>query len=426
MGRRLMVIDGADEGRSFPLFEGNKFVIGNSRKHSDICLHDLYVSRVHCELDVSEDTVVLSGLEDSQQGTLLNGQKIGGPAVLKFGDVIRVGNSYLRFQHDEDEEEEEDDEVVEAVEAEPETPKPAESVAVGGLPKLTPERLKELSGHTLGHYEVGSVLGTGHCGMVFRARDTKKDKVVALKVFSPEFPKNDKELQKFVQAMKSRLPLRHPNLVGVHGAGKNGPYCWLALEYVEGESLTQVLERLAQARKIDWRRGLRVALHVGRALQYLHRNHFLHGNITPRNVLIGIDKVARLNDLMLSKALEGSAVHLASLQARAPAELAYLAPEQTEDNAFVDELSDVYSLGVAVYALLTGRPPFLGETPEETLDLIRQGALVKPSHYQETIPESMERVVLRMLARFQEDRYQSPTQLLGDLETVAEEEDVEV
>src|SRR5262249_40387189 len=122
----------------------------------------------------------------------------------------------------------------------------------------------------------------------------------------------------------------------------------------------------------------------------------------------------------------GSRLQLARQKAHYLAELPYLAPEQTYPDAFIDSLSDVYGLGAIVYARLASRPPFKGATPEDTLHLIRHGSLVKATHYQESIPESLEKAVMRMLARHQEDRYQTMKEVVANLETIAEEEEVEV
>src|SRR5262249_54004088 len=138
------------------------------------------------------------------------------------------------------------------------------------------------------------------------------------------------------------------------------------------------------------------------------------------------DKTVKLGGLLVSKALAGSQLQVARRKAMTVAELPYMAPERTEPGAFVDSLSDVYGLGASIYARLACRPPFQGATPEETVQQIRHGTLVKPTEYQESIPGPLEKAVMRMLARHQEDRYQTMKELVGDLENIAEEEEVEM
>jgi serine/threonine protein kinase len=413
MVKRMAVVDGADQGATFLLNDTGVTTIGSSRRHCDICLHDLYVRRIHCEIDIQGDRILVRNL-DSGQTVLVNGNPIQQKEQeLRPGDVVRVGNSHLRLEIDD----------APAPEAEPEEEPQAK--APGGLPHLPWERLTELSDHQLAHYEIGPVLGEGYSGVTFRARDLKGGHVVALKVLPPEFPADPAEMQRFIQAMRSTLAIRHPHLVTLYNAGRTGPYCWLALEYVEGESLAQVLERVGTGSKLNWRHALRLAAHVGRALEFIHGKRLRHGNITPHKLLIRLsDKVVKLGDLMLSKALEGSAAQQAFLEPKLLAELPYLAPEQVEPQAFEDNLTDIYALGTVVYARMTGRPPFVGETPEETIALIREAPLEKPRKLQPTIPAAFDAVVGRMLARRQEERYQTATELLADLEAVAAEEDV--
>lgn len=414
MAKRLVVIDGADEGRYFPLSDAGTVSIGSNRRTADICLHDLYVSRIHCEIKVDGDQVEVTCLE-SRPAIFINGKEIT-QEKLQLGDVLRVGNSHLRLQIDDgsDPQEAETEE-----EAAPEAP------AV--LPHLPADRLEELAHHTLGHFKLSTLIGKGHHGAVFRARDVKADRDVALKVLSPDFPKNDEEMQRFIKGLKVMLPLRHPHVVSLLGAGKTGPYTWIAMELLEAESLTQVLARVATIRKIDWRRAFHVAVHIGRALEFAHRHHIIHRNITAQNILwLGTEKVAKLGDLILAKALEGSLVRQVALRDKIQAELAFLAPEQTHSTGFVDGLTDIYSLGVAVYALLTGKLPFEGATQAELVAQIRDALPLKPKKYQPAIPDPLERVVLKMLAKHQVERYQTATELLADLQEFGEAEGVTV
>jgi serine/threonine protein kinase len=420
MAWQLLVIDGGDQGRHFPLPDEGKVTLGSSRKNADIALHDLYVARVHCEIVVSVEGLVVSDME-SQAGTFVNAQKIAQAQKLLPGDVLRIGNSHMRLEAATDQQAASKDAAATADAAE----SPAAPPLPVKLPTLPPERLSELSGHNLAHFEVGPVLGTGHCGVVFRARDRKSDQVVALKVLSPQFPANDVEMAQFVRTMKTLLPLRHSHLVGQFGAGRTGPYFWIAQEYVEGESLAQVLERMGSPGKLTWKHALRLGIHLGRALAFIHSHNLLHGNLTPRNILIRLgDKTVKLSDLMLAKALDGSALQSATLEAKLLSELGYLAPEQAHPDAFVDGLSDIYGLGAVMYARMTGRPPFQGRSPEETLSLIHETPLVKPTEYQSAIPASVEAAVVRMLARRQEERFQTPAELLIELDRIADEEGI--
>ncbi len=281
----------------------------------------------------------------------------------------------------------------------------------------------ELADGALAHYRIGALLGRGFHGATFQARDLNDGRSVALKVLDPEFPRTVAEVHHFIRAMQPLLPLRHPNLVGLVGAGKSGPYCWMALEPVEGESVTRRIERLRTGRqKSDWRRGLRMAIYVARALEFATERRLSHRNVTPENLLWDRDaKAARLSDLMLREALTGSALQRARAEEKRRAELPYLSPEEVEGSGG-DDISDLYSLGTIVYALLTGRPPFLAESEGATADLILGGQPVKPRKHQRAIPGDFEWVVLTMLSRERKYRFQTPGELLVHLERIAVEQ----
>src|SRR5262249_38379558 len=140
------------------------------------------------------------------------------------------------------------------------------------------DELVGLEGQVLAHYRVGPLLGRGHAGLVFRAENVKSGQAVALKVLAPEFPAASAELQRFVQALKVLPSIQHAHLVTLYGAGKTGPHCWIAREYVEGEGASRLIRRIRDEGKYDWTRACRVVVHLGRALALLHKHKLTHGN----------------------------------------------------------------------------------------------------------------------------------------------------
>ncbi len=162
-----------------------------------------------------------------------------------------------------------------------------------------------------------------------------------------------------------------------------------------------------------------MAIHVARTLDHVRQRRFRHGKITPGNLIIQKeDRATRLTDLMLTNALEGSPLLEAVQASLRPTDLAYLAPEQVEPNTFVDEVSDLYSLGAVVYALLTGRPPFQGDTAGEVLEQICGSTRIEnPRSLNFTVPPPLEKVVLKLLSRHAEDRYQTPAEPPGQTGT---------
>src|SRR5262249_11433508 len=155
-------------------------------------------------------------------------------------------------------------------------------------------------------------------------------------------------------------------------AGRTGPYCWMAMEYVDGESLTQVIQRIGVAGMLDWQVAHRVGVHIARGLQYAHDQSVIHRNVMPANILLRhSDKVAKLGDLMLAQALEGTLAQQITKPGELIGDIAYMAPERTRGTADIDGRSDLYGLGATLYALLTGRPPFTADSAPELITKIR-------------------------------------------------------
>jgi serine/threonine protein kinase len=399
MNRWLTVIAGPNQGKRFEVSDAFTTLVGRS-KHVNAQLADTAVSRVHCEIEIRNKHILLADLE-SASGTFVNNQRVS-ECELKDGDVVRVGNTQLRVENVYTPEE--------ILDAAPATaPRPVLTAA---------GQLGQLTGSRLSHYDVGPVLAKGESGLVFRARDFKNDRDAALKVLWPEFSRNEDDMQRFVRAMKTMLPLRHPNLVTLYGAGKSGPYCWVAMELVEGKSLTQVL---AQLQRLDWKRALWIAFYLAKALEYAHGQNIVHRNITPQNVLIGqTSDQTKLGDLMLAKAQEGGLARNITKPGEILGDLRFMSPERTADSRDIDGRSDLYSLGALTYMMLTGRPPFEGGNLIETMTQIRQAKPVTPKKSQPGIPDLMEAVVLTLLAKSPEDRYPSAAVLIKELERVAQ------
>jgi eukaryotic-like serine/threonine-protein kinase len=399
MGAQLIVVAGPDKGRTFALNPGETLQVGRSQA-TPTRLSDPSVSRVHFEIELDAGLAVLH--DCSSTGTMVNGQRVTQHTLLA-GDVIHAGNTDLRFVAGDSE----------ATTLRPLTMPKVASDSAGK------EQLAALVGQTLSHYAVDEIIAKGATGIVFKARDTQNGQVVALKVLQPEFSRDDEEMQRFVRAMKTTLPLRHPNLVAMLGAGKTGPYCWMAMEHVDGESLTQVIQRIGVAGMLEVRYAYRVAVDVARALEYAHGQAIIHRNVTPRNLLIRhSDKLVKLGDVMLAKALEGTLAQQITRPGELLGEVAYMSPERTRGTTDVDGRADLYGLGATLYALLTGRPPFAADSMPELITRIRTAAPEKPKKYQISIPDMFQGTVLKLLAKRPEDRFQTASELLVDLERV--------
>jgi serine/threonine-protein kinase len=352
----------------------------------------------------------------SRWGTTVDGESID-EHELQPGEAIAIGETVLRFES-------ELSPIATTMapirkdtgKREPEpaavTPKPPR--------QPSPTDLIKLVGRKILRFDLQSIVARARTGIVFRARDVERNRDVAFKAFYPTIFTDNTAMDRFLRAAKTMLPIRHENLVTLYMAGRKEGFCFTACEFVEGESASQLIERVGISGMLPWELGMKIAVQIARALAVAEEHQIVHRNVTPRNILIReSDKVAKLGDLVLVKALEG--VH--AVQVTKPGELVgelpYMSPEQTTGDGNLDCRSDLYGLGATLYAVLTGRPPLEGRNPAETIFKIQTQKPDRPTKYHLSIPPLFEGLILRLLAKRPEDRYQTATNLLSDLHRVA-------
>jgi hypothetical protein len=280
------------------------------------------------------------------------------------------------------------------------------------------EELRKLAGTKMAHYQIGPVVGIGSSGLVFKAKDTKDDREVALKVYTPEFAEDEESKNRFVRAARTMMPMRHSNLVTLYGAGKTGPYCWMAMDYVEGENLKETIARIGTKGKLDWRPALRMSLDIGRGLYYIHGENIIHRSLSPGNLLVSKVGTVKLGSLILAKALSGALSKDVTVSGNFLGEVSYLSPEQVGAGGAVDQRADIYSFGALMYALLTSKPPHVGKNPLETATWIIRRELVSPRKADPNIPPALEKIVVKMLQKNPEARFQTAGELLAELESL--------
>jgi hypothetical protein len=432
MAIQLVVIEGPDKGQAFSLEPGAAFVIGRGRT-ARVRLNDVHVSREQCRIQPDDEGLVLTDT-GSMSGTFVNDLRVT-KRVLRLGDVIRVGQTQLQVEENNIA----DLMTVPPVPDAPPVPTPAPAALpvdpveatspapVAAFAALPPERLGELAGQIFWHYQLGEPLARGQSGLVFRGTDQRDHQPVAIKVLWPQLAQRDEEVHRIFRATRTMYTLRHPHVITLRQAGKTGPYVWFAMDLIDGESLTQVIDRMGVAGMLDWRYALRVAMQLGEALDFAHERHIIHRNITPQNVMVRrADKCALLGDLVLAKALEGAMAQQITRPGEVLGDVRYMSPERLAGVQPVDERSDIYSLGAMLYALLTGRPPFAGLSLIETIKLIQTAAPVPPKKYQLSVADLFEGVVLKMLAKRPEERFRNAAELLAQLERVAKFQGVQL
>lgn len=396
----LVVINGSEEGRTFPIPQDRPLVIGRGAD-SDTKIRDPRLSRVHCELKLQNDEFLLTD-RGSSAGTFVNSKPIMEPIVLSAGDTFQIGDTTLRIESgslgDSD-----------TIRPEKETP------------SLELSRMEDLVGEVFFRYRIDQLVAKGKSSVVFRAFDTRRERPVALKILKPQMTSDDQQKDRFIRAMRTMLPIKHPNIVRLRKAGRTGPYCWVAMQWVDGVSINKLINDIGVSGTLDWRIVWRVALHIGRALEEAEKQQLVHRHVTPSNILRNSkDQSFLLSDLIFARALEVTDSDKITRPGDIIGDLAYTAPEALLDPRSVDTRSDLYGLGTTLYALLTGSPPFLGLTVGDMLEKIRNDEPVPPSQKQASLDSRFEQVVLRLLNKTPDRRFASPAELIRELEKIGQ------
>jgi eukaryotic-like serine/threonine-protein kinase len=267
-----------------------------------------------------------------------------------------------------------------------------------------------LQGQVLaGRYALGAMLGSGGMGQVYRARDRVLERTVAVKVLSAAATQDRELVARFGREARAAAVLHHPNIVTVFDSGAHGDLQYLVMEYVQGQSMAELLRREGV---LEPRRAAEVGRQVCQALAAAHATGLVHRDITPGNVLVdpaGLVKVADFGIAKLAAAttMTGDGMVLGTA--------AYLAPEQAQGRP-VDGRSDLYSLGCVLYELLTGAPPFAGDSPVAVAARQVTEPPTPPSDRNPRVGAALEAVVLTALAKDPADRYQNAAAMAHDLD----------
>ncbi len=260
-----------------------------------------------------------------------------------------------------------------------------------------------------GRYELLELIGVGGMADIYRARDIQEDRIVAVKILKTEFAGSDEFLRRFRNESKAIALLSHPNIVKIYDVGFTEKVQFIVMEYVDGITLTDYIE---QQGVLKWRDALHFTVQVLKALQHAHDRGIVHRDVKSSNIMLlrdgtikvmdfGIARFNRENNKTVSEKTIGS-VH-------------YISPEQARGD-ITDERSDIYSVGVALYEMLTGKKPFDGDTPVAIALKHMQTAPKRPSEINETIPEGIEQIVLKAMQKDPSARYQTAGEMINDLE----------
>jgi eukaryotic-like serine/threonine-protein kinase len=300
-----------------------------------------------------------------------------------------------------------------------------EPINVGGLAqgineadRLTRQDIAEyLVGEKLDHYQIESLIGSGGMGAVFRGRDLRLDREVAIKVV-PNLGRDAESLRRFRVEAQSAAKLDHPNIARVYYVGETDAWSYIVFEFIEGVNLRDIVLRRGQL-SIDEAIGL--TRQVAEALQHASERRVVHRDIKPSNILVTPQGQAKVVDMGLARTTEldrstndltASGVTLGTFD--------YISPEQAHDPRAADVRSDVYSLGCTLYFLLTGQPPFPEGTALQKLLLHGSKLPEDPRNFRSDISDSLIAILRKMMAKKPIDRYQEPNDLIHDLRTLSD------
>jgi serine/threonine protein kinase len=284
--------------------------------------------------------------------------------------------------------------------------------------KDTPEKKKRQSARvpqleSLGKYQIEREIGAGGMGAVFLARDTTLNRLAALKVLPRDKAENPVLVKRFKAEGQAAAHLRHENIVSVYDAGEEDGYLYIALEYVEGTDLHNMISKRT---RVPVRRSLEIITQVTKALAHAYQQGIVHRDIKPANILIRQDGVVKLTDLGLARSIDDNTETSITRAGTTVGTVDYMAPEQARDSKAADIRSDIYSLGCTWYHMLTGRAPFSEGSLTNKLAAHATTPAPDPREYNERVPEGVVAIIHRMMAKSKNDRYQTPEELLDDLQ----------
>jgi eukaryotic-like serine/threonine-protein kinase len=264
-------------------------------------------------------------------------------------------------------------------------------------------------GDIISHYKIGEKLGEGGMGVVYKAHDIKLDRTVALKFLSHYLTTDPSERERFYHEARAAAALTHPNIAVVHEIGEHDDQIFITMEFVEG----QTLKRIIQDELIPIKKVLELAIQVCEGLSAAHEKDMVHRDIKSDNIMVTPKGVAKIMDFGLAK-LNGSTKITNAGSTLGTA--AYMSPEQAQGEE-VDQRSDIFSFGIVLYELLTGKLPFRGEHPTAVAYSIINEEPQPIARFNEKVTTEIERIVAKALAKDKSDRYQHADDLLADLRT---------
>lgn len=265
-------------------------------------------------------------------------------------------------------------------------------------------------------YEIIELIGRGGMAYVYKARDLKLNRYVAVKVLREEYTENEQFIKKFDRESQAVACLSHPNIVGIFDVGVQDNIYFIIMEYVDGITLKQYLMRKG---RLEYAEATKFVLDISNALRCAHENKIIHRDIKPHNILLTRDLVPKVADFGIARAITSSTLTMTN---QTMGSVHYISPEQAR-GGFVDERSDLYSLGILYYELLTGKLPFDEENTVTIAIKHIQEEIVPPKVLEPSIPDAVNNIVVKLTQKKPADRYQNTDELMEDLQIILDSSD---
>lgn len=255
-------------------------------------------------------------------------------------------------------------------------------------------------------YEILSKVGAGGMSDVYKAKDHILSRFVAIKVLKQEFSEDSSFVTKFRAEAQSAAGLEHPNIVNIYDVGSENGLYYIVMEYVEGITLKTYIEKKGH---LSFKESASIAIQVARGIESAHNKNIIHRDIKPQNIIISTEGKVKVTDFGIAKATSSN-----TISSDVMGSVHYASPEQAR-NGFVDGRSDIYSLGIVMFEMVTGRVPFDGETTVAVALQHLQEEIARPSKYAPDLPISFEKIILKCTQKTPDRRYQTIEELLADI-----------
>ena len=263
-----------------------------------------------------------------------------------------------------------------------------------------------------GRYELLTKIGEGGMAVVYKAKDRLLNRYVAIKILRPEFTKDEQFVENFKRESQAAAGLQHPHIVAVYDVGRSGNINYIVMELIDGRPLSELIREKAP---FHYKMAIKIAKQVAAALSLAHQHNIIHRDVKPHNIMITKDGIAKLTDFGIAQAVSDTT--MVADTNKIIGSVHYFSPEQAR-GAHVDERSDIYSLGIVIYEMLTAKVPYDGENPVEVALKHFNEDMVKPSRLVAGIPPALEKLVLKATAKSPQNRFGSADELLEELNNI--------